>query len=136
MTNYSDSEPIFRMMRIPRPRTAQRSARHLAVISSGTDFISAAIERADTVGQQRGYLFHESGGIYGEEVGRFLVRTRIRNEDGLPLLEVRPLVPRNRSRIHARDPAFALNGPRISLLRGATQKQRALPTFPFRLFCR
>ena len=38
------------------------------------DFISdPAIERADTVGQQPGYLFHESDGIVGEEVGRFLV---------------------------------------------------------------
>jgi hypothetical protein len=42
------------------------------------DFISdPAIERADTVGQQPGSLFHESDGIDGEEVGRFLVGTRI-----------------------------------------------------------
>jgi len=78
ITNYSDSEPVFRMMRITRPGTARRSDSHLAVISSGMDFISdPAIERADTFGQQPGYLFHEIDGIDGEEVGRFLVGTRI-----------------------------------------------------------
>ena len=66
ITNYSDSEPVFRMMRITRPGTARRSDSHLAVISSGMDFISdPAIERADTVGQQPGYLFHEMDGIDG-----------------------------------------------------------------------
>jgi hypothetical protein len=78
ITNYSDSEPVFRMMRITRPGTARRSDSHLAVISSGMDFISdPTIERADIVGQQPGYLFHEIDGIDGEEVGRFLVGTRI-----------------------------------------------------------
>jgi hypothetical protein len=72
-----------------RPGATRRPDSHLVIILSGTDFLGdPAIERGDAVWSTAAYLFRDSDGIDGREVGRLLVGIEeIKTAEGAVFLE-------------------------------------------------